>query len=206
MSAPKRKAFTLIEVMIAIGIIALSITSLVGLLSAISTKIADVNAQSKAISLSSDLQIMLKTKSFDEIYSWVKNPGMAHAVYFWEEFSNESEVSDPSLTTVNSELPGMKKGSPPEDDSLDKVKGNIYRVLLSVSSPDLIGRHVNLDSPEYEYAGGSLPENADKYGEAFLPIKAEFIMDPRDDIILGSGTEDQNRQRRIYVDRVIKMR
>ena len=79
----KKRAFTLIEVMIAIGILAVSLTSLVVLLTAVSTKISDVRAQSKAISLIADLEVLLKTKSFDEVYSWVRNARNPYVIYFW---------------------------------------------------------------------------------------------------------------------------
>ena len=44
------------------------------------------------------------------------------------------------------------------------------------------------------------------YGEAFLPITVDVLVDPVNDIIIGSGDEEQNNQRRVHSDLTIKMR
>lgn len=202
----KRRAFTLIEVMIAIGILAVSLTSLVVLLTAVSTKISDVRAQSKAISLVADLEVLLKTKSFDEVYDWVRNARNPYVIYFWDEYQNYEEVDDPSLVSVSSETPGKVIGAPPSGEDLRRIEGNVYRVILTLSEDSLRGRYVNLDAPTVQYGGGSLPESADKYGEAFVPIKVEVLVDPLDDIVVGYGDENQNNQRKVHTDLTVKMR
>ncbi len=202
----KKRAFTLVEVMIAIGILSVSLTALIGLLSAISTKVAEVRNQSKAISVVTDLEVILKSKSFDQVYDWVRTARQPYVVYFWDEYANFEEVDDPSLVSVSSETPGKRLGAPPNAEDLKKADGNIYRAVLTLSEEALKGRFVNLDDPEREYGGGSLPESSDLYGEAFLPINVEVLVDPVDDIVSGAGDEDQNNQRRVYSDLIVKMR
>ena len=202
----KRKGFTLVEVMIAVGILSVSLTALVALLSAVSAKVAEVRAQSKAISLVGDLEVILKSKSFDDVYSWVRNPRQPYVIYFWDEYSQFDRADDPSLVTISSETQGKRPSAPPTREDMDRSEGAVYRVLLSLSEDALAGRHVYLDNPALEFGGGSLPESVEKYGEAFLPIKVQFLIDPPDDIISGMGDEDVNRQRTIHADLTIKMR
>ena len=202
----KKKAFTLIEVMIAVGVLSLSIAALIGLLSAVSTKVAEVRSASKAISLVNDLEVILKSKSFDEVYDWVKNPRQSYVIYFWDEYANDKDVNDPSLVCVSSEDRGRSPGAPPNGEELKRTEGNVYRVLLSLNEDALVGCHTELDSPDAEYNKGALPSDADKYGEAFLPITVEVLVDPINDIISGRGDDIQNKQRRVHTDLTIKMR
>ncbi len=206
MFAKTKKAFTLVEVMIAVGILSVSITAIVALLSAIANKVAEVSAQSKAISLVEDLQIILRGKTFDSVYYWVRNPDRPYVIYFWDEYSNPDDADDPSLVTISSETTGKRSGMPPNEQDLRKAHGPIFRALLYLSADALKGRHTSLDDPATEYNGGSLPENPDKYGEAYLPIKVEFLIDPRDDIVIGFGNDDKNKQRRVHTDLTVKMR
>ncbi|MBO6101820.1 MAG: type II secretion system protein [Opitutales bacterium] len=205
-SLKKKAAFTLIEVLIAISILAVSLTALVTILSAISTKVADVRAQSKAVSLVADLEVILKTKSFDEVYSWVRNDRQAYVIYFWDEYLNWEQADDPSIVTISSEDKGKRRGAPPTADDLKRKKGDVYRAILRLNTNALVGRHVNIDSREESYSGGSLPESPDKYGEAYLPISVDFLIDPTDDIVFGVGDEEKNDQRRVYTGLTIKMR
>ena len=121
----KKRAFTLIEVMIAVSILAVSLTSLVVLLTAVSTKISDVREQSKAISLVTDLEVLLKTKSFDDVYDWVRNARSPYVIYFWDEFQNYDEVDDPSLVSVSSETPGKILGAPPSGSAQPSMTAGI---------------------------------------------------------------------------------
>ncbi len=202
----KKKAFTLVEVMIAIGVLSVSLTALIGLLSAISTKVAEVRATSKAISIVTDLEVILKAKAFDQVYTWVRNPRQDYVIYFWDEYANNDEVDDPSLVCVSSEDKGRRVGSPPNSEELKRTEGHIYRVILRLNEDALVGCHPEMANPEVEYGGGPLPGSADMYGEAFLPITVEVLVDPVNDIVMGSGDEEQNKQRRVHSDLTIKMR
>lgn len=202
----KKRAFTLVEVMIAIGVLSVSLTALIGLLSAISTKVAEVRAASKAISIVADLEVILKSKAFDQVYTWVRNPRQDYVIYFWDEYANDDEVDDPSLVCVSSEDKGRRVGAPPNSEELKRTEGNVYRVILKLNEDALVGCHTELASPEAEYNGGPLPSSADMYGEAFLPITVDVLVDPVNDIIIGSGDEEQNNQRRVHSDLTIKMR
>ena len=165
-----------------------------------------MRAASKAISIVADLEVILKGKAFDQVYTWVRNPRQDYVIYFWDEYANDDEVDDPSLVCVSSEDKGRRVGAPPNSEELKRTEGNIYRVILKLNEDALVGCHTELASPEAEYNGGPLPSSADMYGEAFLPITVDVLVDPVNDIVIGSGDEEQNNQRRVHTDLTIKMR
>ena len=116
----KRSAFTLVEVMLAVGVMAIAISSMIGLLSAITANINQIRQQSKAVALISNIETTLKEKNFDTVYQWVLNPTEPHVIYFWDEYQN------------------------PDDP------GEIYRVLVSVYQEGLKGEKITVgDSAEY---------------------------------------------------------
>lgn len=84
----KRSAFTLVEVMLAVGVMAIAISSMIGLLSAITANINQIRQQSKAVALISNIETTLKEKNFDTVYQWVLNPTEPHVIYFWDEYQN----------------------------------------------------------------------------------------------------------------------
>ncbi|MFR6033755.1 MAG: hypothetical protein ACLUKN_11610 [Bacilli bacterium] len=67
-----RGAFTLVEVMLAVGVIAVSITAMIGLLSAITANLNQIRYQNKAVAIIANLETTLKMKSFASLTA--KNP------------------------------------------------------------------------------------------------------------------------------------
>ena len=201
----KRSAFTLVEVMLAVGVMAIAISSMIGLLSAITANINQIRQQSKAVALISNIETTLKEKNFDTVYQWVLNPTEPHVIYFWDEYQNPDDPDNSSLVTVSSEQEGMMSGMPPDNEHLKRSEGEIYRVLVSVYQEGLKGEKITVGDSA-EYGGGVLPGDSQLYAVAYLPIKVEILADPRDDIISGVGEESQNVQRGIYDDVIIKMR
>ena len=201
----RRGAFTLVEVMLAVGVMAIAISSMIGLLSAITANINQIRQQNKAVTLVANVETILKEKNFDTVYQWVLNPTEPHVIYFWDEYQNPDDPDNSSLVTISSEQEGMMSGMPPDNEHLKRSEGEVYRVLVSVYQEGLKGEKITVGDSA-EYGGGGLPRGPPKYAVAFLPIKVEILADPRDDIISGMGEESQNVQRRVYDDVVIKMR
>lgn len=135
----KRSAFTLVEVMLAVGVMAIAISSMIGLLSAITANINQIRQQSKAVALISNIETTLKEKNFDTVYQWVLNPTEPHVIYFWDEYQNPDDPDNSSLVTVSSEQEGMMSGMPPDNEHLKRSEGEIYRVLVSVYQEGLKG-------------------------------------------------------------------
>lgn len=65
-----RGAFTLVEVMLAVGVMAIAISSMIGLLSAITANINQIRQQNKAVTLVANVETILKEKNFDTVYQW----------------------------------------------------------------------------------------------------------------------------------------
>ena len=108
------------------------------------------------------------------------------------------------MVTMSSELDGFTPEQPPSMDNLQKSEGEVFRVLLSLYENGLKGQKTNIGD-ETEYAGGSLTD-VKLYALAYLPIKVEILVDPKDDVITGSGDETINEPRRVYEDQLMKMR
>ena len=200
-----RGAFTLVEVMLAVGVMAIAISSMIGLLSAITANINQIRQQNKAVTLVANVETILKEKNFDTVYQWVLNPTEPHVIYFWDEYQNPDDPDNSSLVTISSEQEGMMSGMPPDNEHLKRSEGEVYRVLVSVYQEGLKGEKITVGDSS-EYGGGALPGDSQMYAVAYLPVKVEIFADPRDDIISGMGEESQNVQRRVYDDVVIKMR
>lgn len=201
----RRGAFTLVEVMLAVGVMAIAISSMIGLLSAITANINQIRQQNKAVTLVANVETILKEKNFDTVYQWVLNPTEPHVIYFWDEYQNPDDPDNSSLVTISSEQEGMMSGMPPDNEHLKRSEGEVYRVLVSVYQEGLKGEKITVGDSS-EYGGGALPGDSQMYAVAYLPVKVEILADPRDDIISGMGEESQNVQRRVYDDVVIKMR
>ena len=200
-----RGAFTLVEVMLAVGVMAIAISSMIGLLSAITANINQIRQQNKAVTLVANVETILKEKNFDTVYQWVLNPTEPHVIYFWDEYQNPDDPDNSSLVTISSEQEGMMSGMPPDNEHLKRSEGEVYRVLVSVYQEGLKGEKITVGDSS-EYGGGALPGDSQMYAVAYLPVKVEILADPRDDIISGMGEESHNVQRRVYDDVVIKMR
>ena len=200
-----RGAFTLVEVMLAVGVMAIAISSMIGLLSAITANINQIRQQNKAVTLVANVETILKEKNFDTVYQWVLNPTEPHVIYFRDEYQNPDDPDNSSLVTISSEQEGMMSGMPPDNEHLKRSEGEVYRVLVSVYQEGLKGEKITVGDSS-EYGGGALPGDSQMYAVAYLPVKVEILADPRDDIISGMGEESQNVQRRVYDDVVIKMR
>lgn len=199
----QKKAFTLIEVMLAVGVIAVSIAAMIGLLGAITNSISMIRYQSKAISLLADIETTVKMQSFNKVFGWVGDPSNPHVIYYWDEYQNYDDVDNSSLVTKSSEL-GGRSGQPPTSDQLARSEGEIYRVLLSLYQNGLKGERVRIGDPN-EYSGGNLG-SPETYALPYLPITVEIMVDPRESVISGPGDEATNQERRVYEDIIVKMR
>ena len=199
-----RGAFTLVEVMLAVGVMAIAISSMIGLLSAITANINQIRQQNKAVTLVANVETILKEKNFDTVYQWVLNPTEPHVIYFWDEYQNPDDPDNSSLVTISSEQEGMMSGMPPDNEHLKRSEGEVYRVLVSVYQEGLKGEKITVGDSS-EYGGGALPGDSQMYAVAYLPVKVEILADPRYDIISGMGEESQKVQRRVYDDVFIKM-
>ena len=206
LSKKQRKAFTLVEVMLAVGVIALALTSMIGLLGAIVSNLNNIRYQDKAITLLANLETTLRMQSFDKVFKWVANPATPHVVYFWDEFQSEDDPDNTSVITKSSELPGHTSGVPPTDDDLKNSTGEVFRANITLYQSALKGVHTSISSPDSVFSGGGLTGEPDDYALSYIPRSVEFFVEPRDDITNGPGDAEVNDQRRVYDAITTKMR
>lgn len=199
-----KKAFTLVEVMLAVGVIAISITAMIGLLASITASLTVSRHQNKAMSLISDVETTLQMKSFDTVYKWVQNPASPHIIFFWDEYQNPEDPDNSSLMTLSSEIVGLSK-EPPSAVHLSKGEGDVYRIILTLYQSALKGKRLEIGSNS-EYSSGGLPGTPDTYALSYIPIKIDIYAEPRSNITRDEGTKEINEQRLIYSDILMKMR
>ena len=200
----KRKGFTLVEVMLAVGVIAVSITAMIGLLASITASLNISRHQNKAMTLISNVETTLQMQSFDKVYSWVQNPATPYVMFFWDEYQNPDDPDNSSLATMSSELIGTPK-EPPSGRNLANSEGDIYRVVISLYQGGLKGQRIEADST-MTYAGGSLPGAPELYVLSYIPIKVDIYAEPRNDSTRDEGSKEINEQRLIYSDNIMKLR
>lgn len=205
-SRKNKKAFTLVEVMLAVGVLSVAISIMIALLGAIIGNLSQIRYQNKAITLLADLETTLRMQSFDTVFDWVRDPSQPYVIYFWDQFQNPEDPDNSSLVTVSSELPGRVKQHPPTQEELADSSGELYRANLMLYQNALKGNHISINSPEAVYSSGPIIAEADDYALSGLPITVEFFVEPRDDITVGAGEGSINDQRRVYTGMLMKMR
>lgn len=200
----QKKAFTLVEVMLAVGVIAVSITAMIGLLASITASLNVSRHKNKAMSLFSNTETTLDMESFSKVYRWVQNPANPYVIYFWDEDQNPDDPDNPSLITMSSEIVGKPK-EPPSSTHLARSRGDIYRVVISLYQGGLKGKRVEVDSTS-TYSGGSLPGGVDSYALSYIPVKVDVYAEPRSDITRDTGKREINEQRLVFSDIIMKVR
>lgn len=201
-----KRAFTLVEVMLAVGVLSVAISIMVALLGAIIGNLNQIRYQNKAITLFADLDTTLRMQSFDTVFEWVKDPSQPYVVYFWDQYQNPDDPDNSSLVTVSSELSGRTKQYPPSENDLANSSGEVFRANLVLYQHAITNNHISVSSPDAFYNGGPIVTSSDDYALSGLPITVEFFVEPRDDITVGAGDSSINDQRRVYTGMLMKMR
>ncbi len=189
----------------AVGVIAVSVSAMIGLLAAITNNLNLIRQQNKAVSLISNIETTLQMKSFDTVLKWVSNPSDPYIIYFWDEYQNPDDPDNSSMLTFSSEDVGKTPKSPPAPGDIEKGEGEVYRVFLSLYQGGLKGQRVVIDD-DSEYSDGPISADARTYALSYIPIKVEILADPRDNVVNGIGDASTNEQRLIYEDIIMKMR
>jgi|GEM_PF-739979 len=199
-----KKGFTLIEVMVAVGVIAVSLTAMIGLLAAIMNNVNMIAYQTKALAIVNSLESELKEKSFKYVYENMGDTAKPYIIYFWEEYQNPDDMDNSSLMTVSSETPGKTPQTPPSKDDLENSVGEVYRVMVGPFQAGLVGEYCSIKQSDLQYSlGGTLPADVEDYGLFYLPLTLKVFVDPRDDILDSGGDETKNAQRLVVSDMVI---
>ncbi|MFI3290373.1 MAG: prepilin-type N-terminal cleavage/methylation domain-containing protein [Opitutales bacterium] len=202
----KSKGFTLVEVMLAVGVITISLTALLSLLGAITSSVAKVRQQAKALTVIDHVQSTLKIMEFEDVYGKVNKAKEKYLIYFWDEYENPDDLKNTSLILCSSEDAGRDSEQAPRGNDLLNVVGNVFRVELSLNYYMLKDRYIDANSDRPYMAGASLPGDYKNYIEAYLPLYVDIFADPKSNILGRSATEEENDTRRVMEDTIMKMR
>ena len=193
------KAFSLIEVVLAMGIFLMTVLALVGLLGPALKSVSTVEKTDEVASVVDSVNAFLNSSPyvkpnnpnssrFNAIYSAVKNDD--HAVLFvyrWYDdandrirqeigFENNQNGSVNTKSVVNANNRG---NDAPPPASFGKATSSIYRVVLTASSAMLSDDHV-VEGAIGAYPRYTLEKEIDVYDGNYLALEVRVFAEERD--------------------------
>lgn len=200
----RRKAFTLIEVVIAVGVLSIAILTLIGLLGSTFTQVEEVVQTNRALSVIQAVNAALDAPQtiagdkilegekgmpdFDRLYPILSRAVDRKVILFFYTIEVKNDKGSTGIIPIIRYSSG---GNFTQDEYIEQNGfGPIFRVELSISKL-LEKQQIELDTKEAipkstEYTGGALPGKAEEYALAFLPLYAEVFSHP-----LGNLSVDQ---------------
>ena len=199
-----RKAFSLIEVVLAMGIFLITVLTLVGLMGPALKSVSTVKTTDEVVSVVDSVNAFLnsspfipkpaaggnpKGTKFDAIYGAVQNDGHATIfVYRWYDAANQivrqeigfennqgGSVHSQSVVNANNRGDGVPVAS------FDDATSLIYRVVLTASSAMLVDDLVN-EGTEGAYPRYTLSNTVSSYSGNYLALEVRiFAEDPTAD-------------------------
>ena len=190
-----RSAFSLIEVVLAMGIFLITVLALVGLMGPALKSVNTVRTTDEVASVVDAVNTFLNTSPFIEkpstsrfesIYSAINDDGYATLfVYRWYDTANDvvrqeigfennqsGNVHTPSVVNANNRGDGVPSAS------FDEAVSFIYRVVLTASSAMLVDNFVN-EGTEGAYPRYTLSNAIGAYSGNYLALEVRiFAEDP----------------------------
>ena len=188
----KKNAFSLIEVVLAVGIFSLALIALLGLLGSTQQSVNNVVEQTRGISVMSKVNAYLQSQDFTTVYNWVAG-GTTQVVYVYSYRADLSRKRDDDGSPIPIAV-FTEDNTPQEGVNFKTVTG--IRVLVEDNSfllddleatENTIFKAVISDSLVYPAGepgrgtGGTLvPFNS--YPEAYLALNVKIYAEEIDDI------------------------
>lgn len=131
----QKKAFSLVEVVLAIGVLSVAIIALLGLFAPTMTSVKGVLDRNRATAVMTQVNAFLRTDitqgpqltDFDDVYEWASD---GHVLYIWEF---QEDIDKPLEWKIERD----EDLNPFENDFDDGgVEGNLYVVIISNASLD----------------------------------------------------------------------
>ena len=188
-----RSGFTLVEVILAVGVIAMAIMALIGLLGTAFQQVQDVVQTNQAIGVVTKVNAALDNPrlvggekipgadtaaAFDAVYDYVKSAHGTNPIVLYY-FDKEIDFDNPGKETS---IPVVYRA--PSDNFTQTINnqqggnGTVFRVEIRISNL-LENQRIFLDQATYEatdatYTGGSLPDR-ESYALAYLPLELRIF-------------------------------
>lgn len=191
--------------MLAVGVIAVSITSMIGLLGAITANITQIRHQQKSANCVALMETILRTKRFDEVFRWVSNPSQPYVVYFWDEYQNPDDPDNSSLLRCRRKTRARCRQCL-RRATRSKTRRATFTGRTFRSTRTVLKANACASATTPNTAAARLGGDASNYALSYLPLTIEVFAEPRQDITKGSGDDRINEERRVFQGLIMKMR
>lgn len=180
----RRDGFSLIEVVLALGIFLVSVLALIGMLGPSLKSIDEVETTDEIASLVNTLNAFLHTSSdidtgsnFNAIYNAVAEGGFA-TVFIYRYYQDGTGPNDPPVVNLEIGFESTEGGSVDDRGVADATNfvnaaGPIYRIVLTPSSV-IPAVHVT-DNGEDAYPRYTLSRTLDDYPEGYFAMEARLF-------------------------------
>lgn len=169
----RNRAFTLVEVVLALGVFAILIVGCIALLSLSSNSLRDVVTRDEAVHLTSALKQHLNQLSFDTTYKMVYDKSAVYVCTYRAQPQGTTNADGTPIRYSGSArnsgegyvvVPTVREAQDLllKSNDLPSREGRIFRVKLSPSSTNPV-------------PAASLPSTAATYTESILTVQAQFF-------------------------------
>jgi hypothetical protein len=185
--APRTKGFTLIEVVLAIGIFLLSILALVGLLGPTLSSVEDVTQADEVTSVVNTVNAFLMNSPdiapggsrFNAVYNALQSGhNGVLTIFVFREFLNNNSDQEQLKVGFSSgvTIPGIDADA--IISNFSNAAGPIYRVLLSASSVTPTALRNDAGATPVVYPRYTLNETLANYPEGYLAMEVRIFAEP----------------------------
>lgn len=157
----KYKSFSIIEVVLAVGVFAFVILALLALLRPVLKSASQTGEMNRALSVMSEVETYLRTRPFSEVYGWLENDQRKVLLVY------KLRSDTPDETVVNRLIEG---DGPEVLGEIERADGKVFKIVLAASSlykrtlPD--GSTTSFLPPYADFEEGYLPIEVRVYGMA----------------------------------------
>lgn len=196
--AHEREGFSLIEVVLALGIFLVSVLALIGLLGPSLKAIDEVETTDEISSLVNTLNAFLHTSSdiatgsnFNAIYNAVAQGDFA-TVFIYRYYEVGTDLNSPPVVNLEIGFDAGESGSVKSQGLVDSsnypnAAGPIYRIVLTPSSVMLPAEHV-IDEGEDSYPRYTLNKPLTSYPEGYFAMEARIFRREADQSVIQGGS------------------
>ncbi len=150
--------FTLLEVVLAVGLLALSLLALAGLLAQSARNLSQARSRIQTEALASELEVFLQAKDFQTVYKWIAQD-TSKVLFYYTVQSDANTGREPTNSLLrDSTYTNLQ-------DELSRSIGPVLKIILK-NSP------LSHSSSTGSEDAASLPANSGDYLQGYLALEA----------------------------------
>ena len=184
----KNRGFTLIEVVLALGVFLVSVLALIGLLSPMLQSIDEIEKIDEITSVVNTVTAFVQSSpkiatnppsKFDTIYNTIRRDGYA-TMFVFRKYRNDTSIDVLLEVGFSGEGSGTDFGADSYVSDFDNAAGPVYRIVLSASPATPIAPTALRSDPRDVTRGiYTLTQDLADYTEGYLALEARiFAEDP----------------------------